>query len=207
MQKYIVECIGTFFLVLVISLSANPLAIGAILTAMVYMGGYISGGHYNPAVTFAVFLRKKISAYDALRYVLVQFLGGFAAAIVYFLLKGEMFMVRVGEGATYVDAFFVEAFFTFALCSVVLHTATAEKNTPNQFYGLAIGFTVLAGAFSAGTISGAAFNPAVALGPILVDVLHIGVHSKEFLLYLLGPLTGALAAGFLFSDQFLGRKK
>src|SRR3989344_1157397 len=114
-KKYIIEFIGTFFLVLTVAISGNPLAVGAILIAMLYMGGYISGAHYNPAVTLAVYLRKKISGVEALRYVFVQFLGAIVASLVIFLMTDGIFLVKMGEGVPFMNAFILEALFTFVL--------------------------------------------------------------------------------------------
>ncbi len=201
MNKYIIEAIGTFFLVLTIGFSANPLAIGFILATMVYMGGYISGAHYNPAVTLAVYLQKKISGKDALRYAGFQLLGAIAASLIFLLVKQVPLIVQPGTGAAFNDALLMEVLFTFALCSVVLHTAVSKKNTPNQFYGLAIGATVMAGAYSVGTISGGAFNPAVGVGPALVGYFaNNSAALSNIVLYLLGPCIGAVVASLVYSS-------
>ncbi|MDP3941768.1 MAG: aquaporin [bacterium] len=200
MNRYVVEAIGTFFLVLTIGFSANPLAIGFILATMVYMGGYISGGHYNPAVTLAVFLQKKITSKDSMMYVAFQILGAVAASLVFFLVQQQSLLVQPGSTVKFNDALLLEALFTFVLCSVVLHTAVSKKNTPNQFYGLAIGATVMAGAFSVGAISGGAFNPAVGVGPALVAVINAPLNISNVLLYILGPGIGAVLASLVFSS-------
>jgi aquaporin Z len=200
MNKYIIEAIGAFFLVLTIGFSANPLAIGFILTTMIYMGGYISGGHYNPAVTFAVFLQKKIPGKEAVKYVISQLLGAVVASLIFLLIKQEPMIVQPGSGVGFNDALVLEALFTFALCSVVLHTAISKRNTPNQFYGLAIGATVMAGAYSVGAISGGAFNPAVGVGPAIVNLAGNPASFSNILLYVLGPGIGALAASLVFTS-------
>ena len=127
MKKYVIELIGTFFLVLVIGLTGNPIAIGSVLMVMVYMGGHISGAHYNPAVTLAVLMHRKIDGREA--------------------------------------------------ASVVLNVATTKAAAGNSYFGLAIAFTVLAAAFAGGGISGGAYNPAVGLGPCLIDTL-VGGHDS-----------------------------
>lgn len=200
MNKYIIEGIGAFFLVLTIGFSANPLAIGFILAAMVYMGGHISGGHYNPAVTLAVWIQKKIDQKDAMMYMLFQLIGAVAASLVYLLIRQEPLVIQPGEIVTFNEAMLMEVLFTFALCSVVLHTAVAKKNTPNQFYGLAIGATVLAGAYSVGPLSGGAFNPAVGIGPALVGMISGPLNFSNVLLYLLGPFIGGVLASLVFTS-------
>jgi len=168
MKKYLVEFIGTLFLVLTIGCCVltpagtgmvAPLAIGAMLMVMVFAGGHISGAHYNPAVTLAVTLRGKSTWMEAAKYIVAQILGALAAmALVCALGLHSNAMV---EPRMFFPAVLAEFLFTFALCWVVLNVATAKGTSGNSFYGLAIGFTVLAGAFSVGAISGGAFNPAV----------------------------------------------
>lgn len=170
MSKYIVEFIGTFFLVLVVGLTViepgagalAPLAIGCTLMIMVYAGGHISGGHYNPAVTLAVWIRGKCDTKDVAPYMITQIAAGVvAASVVNFFKAGA---VVVPSSPDTVKALINEFLFTFALCYVVLNVATSSKNSGNSYYGLAIGFTIVIGAFAGGAISGGAYNPAVAVG-------------------------------------------
>lgn len=200
MNKYLTELIGTFFLVLVIGLTGNPIAIGSILMVMVYMGGHVSGAHYNPAVTFAVWIRKKIETKDAVMYILFQVVGALLAANVFYVIHGYTFAPSPQEGFHYqLKPLLIEMIFTFALASVVLNVATNKKTEGNSFYGLAIGFTVLAAAFAGGPISGGAFNPAVAIGPIIVDTA-VGGHSLSHLwIYLIGPFVGGGFAGIFYN--------
>src|SRR6267378_2044340 len=177
MKKYVIELIGTFFLVLVIGLTGNPIAIGSVLMVMVYMGGHISGAHYNPAVTLAVLMRGKIDGREAGMYIIFQVLGAIIAALMVNVLAGHTFAPAPGEGVTALNALLVEIIFTFALASVVLNVATTKAAAGNSYFGLAIGFTVLAAAFAGGGISGGAYNPAVGLGPCLIDTL-VGGHDS-----------------------------
>lgn len=175
-RKCIVEFIGTFFLVFTVGatiafevpLAAAAIAIGLILMVMVYAGGYISGGHYNPAVSLAAMIRGALSIKDWILYLISQLLGAVAAA---FLING------MAGGAPSGDLHFdtlnliiAEFLFTFALCYVVLLTATSPRTSGNSYYGLAIGGTVLAGILAVGTICFAAFNPAVALAVIIFRI-------------------------------------
>jgi aquaporin Z len=200
MKKYFVEFIGTFFLVLTVAFSANPIAIGLVLAAMIYMGGYISGAHYNPAITLAVFIQRKISGRDSVAYIISQLIGAVLASVVFLYVKGTYFVVQPGTGYTFWHVFLLEALFTFALASVVLHTAVSKANTPNQYYGLAIGATVLAGAFSVGAITGGAFNPAVGIAPLLTNIATISQHSSLLLLYIAAPCFGSALASIIFSN-------
>lgn len=205
MRKYLTEFLGTFFLVLTIGLAVGagstfaPLAIGSALMVMVYMGGHISGAHYNPAVTLAVFIRGKIEIKDAAIYWVAQILGGLAAAGVAGMLVLDAdftFLVAKAPSATMVQALLVEILFTFALALVVLNSATAKGTQGNSFYGLAIGFTVMVGAFAGGPISGGAFNPAVGIGPNVVNTAF-----TDLWIYIVGPLLGGALAGFTFNFQ------
>lgn len=199
MKRYVIEFIGTFFLVLTVGLTGNPIAIGAVLATMVYMGGYISGAHYNPAVTFALLLQKKISGRHAGVYVLVQLLAGLAAAATFQLVEGHRFVVRPGMGVDFGVALLLEIIFTFALVSVVLHTAASAKTKGNDYYGLAIGAVLLVAAFAAGPISGGAFNPAVGLGPDIYNWGWLTNNISNFWLYIVGPLAGGALASAVFS--------
>jgi len=192
------ELIGTFFLVFVIGLTGNPLAIGAILMAMVFMGGHISGAHYNPAVTLAVLIRKKIDTKDAMIYMVMQIIGAFLGALAHHYMYGKTFAPMPDTSINIIKPLFIEAVFTFALASVVLNVATHSKTSNNSFYGLAIGFTVLAAAFAGGSISGGAFNPAVGIGPTLTNAIFAGGTMQYLWLYLVGPFLGGAIAGIWF---------
>jgi aquaporin Z len=170
MRKSITEFIGTFFFVLTIGCTVipgasgviPPLAIGGVLMTLIYAGAHISGAHYNPAVTLGLWLRGRCKAAHVPSYWIAQFLGSALAALAATYLHGKS---GAPMNITNVPAALLAEFlFTFALVYVILNVATAKGNANNSFYGLAIGFTVLAGAFAVGGISGGAFNPAVALG-------------------------------------------
>jgi aquaporin Z len=201
MRKYATELVGTFFLVFTICCSVRagaalaPLAIGGVLVALVFAGGHISGAHYNPAVTLAVFLRGRLPAADVLPYCVAQVVGGLLAALT---ARG---VVDTGpssplslSGQPLAAAFTAELLVTFALAYVVLNVATSKDHPDNSFYGLAIGFTVMAGAVSVGGISGGVFNPAVAVG-----VSTAGLVSWSMLwVYLVANLAGGAAAAVAF---------
>jgi aquaporin Z len=198
MRKYITEFIGTFFLVLTVGLTVlgespmAPLAIGSSLMIMVYMGGHVSGGHYNPAVSLAVFLRGKMASVgEFAMYVVSQCAGAVAAALVVYAILGRTFAPAPAATATVTGALTVELLYTFALALVVLNSAVAVKTLGNSFYGLAIGFTIVVAAFAGGPISGGAFNPAVGLGPIVVNALLGGGTVANLWIYLVGPLRHA----------------
>ena len=202
MRKYITEFIGTFFLVFTVCCSVATsqtlaaLGIGAVLAVMIFAGGHISGGHYNPAVSLAVYLRGRLSMNDLGAYWVSQLLGGLVAAGVY-----RFVVIHRPESAGSISgahaiwaAFVVELLFTFALAYVVLNVATSKDHPNNSFYGLAIGFTVLAGAVAVGSISGGAFNPAVGLGVLVGGLAGWG----NLWIYLVATLLGGAGAGYAF---------
>jgi aquaporin Z len=208
MRNYVTEFVGTFFLVLTIGLTVlggtplAPLAIGCSLMIMVYMGGHVSGAHYNPAVSLAVFLRGKMaSAGELARYWLAQLAGALVAALVVRTITGSTFAPAPADGTATGAALLVEFLYTFALTLVVLNSAASAKTHGNSFYGLAIGFTIVVAAFAGGPISGGAFNPAVGIGPIAVHAT-LGDGTWSFLwLYLVGPLLGGAAGAVVFGLQ------
>jgi aquaporin Z len=170
------------------------------LTVMIYMGGPISGAHYNPAVTLAAILRGKITLNGAMQYWLFQILGAFTAAFILWVTYGTPVpLPSPAPGFQYnLKPVLLEVIFTFALVSVILNVAMSKKSAGNSYFGLAIGFTVLASAFAVGPISGGAFNPAVALGPMLMDIFVGGVSFINVWIYVVGPFLGALLAAFVY---------
>jgi aquaporin Z len=197
MQKPLVEFIGTFFLVLTVGMTVldpgagafAPIAIGTVLAVMVYATGPISGGHLNPAVTLAVWMRGKCPTSDVAPYVAAQLVAGAVAALVVGHLKGGMHPVPASPDVG--AALIAEFLFTFALCFVVLSVATSKKSEGNSYFGFAIGFTVLVGAYAVGGISGGAFNPAVAVG---ITVMGLSALSNLWIFLVANLLGGATAA-------------
>ncbi len=194
MKKTLTEFIGTFFLVMGAALGGG---VGAALALMVmiYAGGHISGGHYNPAVSLAVWIRGRMNTADMISYWMSQVAGALAAALVVaYVFKDQ------GSGACAVPSngimqgIVAELIGTFALAYVVLNVATAKGTSGNSFYGLAIGGTVLAMATVIGKYSGGAYNPAVAIG---LSVQKSFCWSQIWI-YLIACFGGALLAGIVF---------
>jgi aquaporin Z len=201
-RTLVVELIGTFFLVLTVGMVViDPgagdfagLAIGTVLAVMIFAGGHVSGGHYNPAVTLGVLLRGKTTIDVAVGYWVVQIVAAVLAAVVVTFLKPAMPAETILGTLEVGPALVAEFMFTFALVYVVLNVATAKGTEGNSFYGLAIGFTVLVGAYAVGSISGAAFNPAVAVGGSVMNILGWG----NIWIYLGAELLGGAAAALTF---------
>jgi aquaporin Z len=197
-RKLGVEFVGTFFLVFTVGMAVAtagdlaPLAIGGVLMVMVFAGGHVSGGHYNPAVSLAVLTRGKMTSDEFVPYVVVQVAAALLAGLVVIILGYDPDTAADVAGAG--KMLIVEFLFTFALAYVVLNVATARGTENNSFYGLAIGATVGVGAFAVGAVSGGAFNPAVAVGAMVAGILSWG----DIWVYLLANFAGGAAAAATF---------
>lgn len=195
MRKYIVEFIGTFFLV---SGAIFGGAVGASLAliVMVYAGGHISGAHYNPAVTTAMYIRKKVTAAELPGYYIAQLLGGIiSATLIYYVFErqGVNFLCD-GFPSGVVKTALAEIIGTFALAYVVLNVATTKGTAGNSYFGLAIGGTVLAMALAFGKFSGGVFNPAVGLGLCV----HKSMCWENLWMFFVAPLIGGILAAIVF---------
>lgn len=198
------ELVGTFLFLIVIALSGPsgplaPLAIGMSLLALVYMGGHISGAHYNPAVTLGMFLRRKMAPVHMVAYWAAQLIGGVLAFTVGYLVSGHTPGIHPGPNVQVLQALGVEIIFTTALVLVVLNVAASEKTHGNAFYGMAIGFIIAGGIFVGGPISGAAFNPGVGFAATLSAAMFAGGGWSNLWLYVVGPVIGsAIGAGISY---------
>jgi aquaporin Z len=195
-SQLVTELAGTFLFLSVIALSSlsgafAPLAIGTALLALVYMGGHISGAHYNPAVTLGMFLRRKMAGLHLLAYWAAQLAGAVLAFIVCYLVSGHTPGIHPGPKVQAVQALGVEILFTAALVLVVLNVAASKRTHGNSYYGMAIGFTIAAAIFVGGPISGGAFNPAVGFGATLGAAMFAGGGWSNLWLYIAGPAIGA----------------
>lgn len=205
--KILAEFTGTYYLVFVIGCNVltnsigAALSIGAMLMAMIYALGPVSGAHFNPAVTIAIWGsgRRLLSLWDACLYIIGQVCGGFCAGLSYWFLFGQTFTIGpVGQYNVYA-AMIVETLFTMALCYVVLNVTTTRKQDGSNYFGLAIGFTIVSAALAIGGISGCVLNPAVALGCSMVAGLHEGVNAFAYTaVYVCIPFVGALLADGAF---------
>lgn len=210
--KLITEFIGTFFLYLIISLSAvagnagnlAPLAIGVGLTAICFASGHRSKAHFNPAVTAAFLTTKNQPARESLFYCIVTIAGAALAAYVALIIIPAPFQAIIdnstglqhSENFQLIPAIVSEFLFTFALVWVILNVAISRGTAGNGFYGIAIGFVVATGAFSVGSISGASFNPAVNVGLLIHQVIDL----KLFAIYTVTQVFASLLASFIFNS-------
>jgi len=208
-DRYLAEFIGTFFLVFTIGLNVlqntalAPVSIGSMLMVLVFATGSISGAHFNPAVTLGILAtqgksKDALTLYDAFFYCITHCFASFFAGMLYYWILGATFTFQPGHGFTAVDAIAAELLFTAALVYVVLSTATTMEDKNNNYFGLAIGFTLMSAAFAIGDISGCCLNPAVAFGVMMSNHHHTGGGLEYFMMYTTVPLVGALLAAGLF---------
>jgi aquaporin Z len=204
MKKYLTEGIGTFFLLFITILTsqnpdialAAPLAAGAALLAMTYVGERISGAHYNPAITLAMLMRASTSRTDAIYYIMAQLIGGVLAALIGgFLLNcntGQEIQMHYNKmGICSIVAEFCGAFgLTYVFMNVNNPRQTAEKS----FSGIAMGFTLAGFIYALRSISGGVFNPALALSLLTIGALD----GSDLWIYLAGAILGAAAANTVF---------
>ena len=201
-RALVVELIGTFFLVFTVGMTViDPgagalagLAIGVVLAVMIFAGGHISGGHYNPAVTLGVLIRGKTTLPEAVGYWVVQIIAAVVAFVLVSYMKPAMPATPLNNDLVVGPALLAEFLFTFALVYVVLNVATAKGTEGNSFYGLAIGFTVLAGAYAVGGVSGGSFNPAVTVGGSFMNIFA----WSNIWIYLVAELAAGAAAAVTF---------
>jgi glycerol uptake facilitator-like aquaporin len=195
------ECIGTFFFIFTIAVGASPIAIASMLMAWMYIGFYVSGGHYNPMVTLAVMLTEGIALVPAAYYMLAQIIGGFFAYAAAAYLGQRMVFPEPGAGVTLAQAFIVEILLAFVLASVVLHVATAKKYHASTVFGFAIGFTIPALAAVGSPISGGLFNPAISIGSSLFGAVSgmSPIMWSHLGMYVIGAFLGGALAAYAFN--------
>lgn len=189
-KKLAVEFIGSFFLIFTIGTASGdlaPFAIAGVLAAMIFAGGRVSGAHYNPAVTVSVWIGGGMPAREVVPYIVSQTAAACAAGLTAAACAGIADSPAVFDTKTLMVA---EILFTFALCFVILNVTASE----NSFYGAAIGLVVLAGIISVGSLSGAVFNPAVAVGLFVKGA----ADAPGVVLYTIANLTGGAVAAFVF---------
>lgn len=197
LKQYLTECLGTFFLVFTVLTTGKPLAIGLVLAAVVYLGGNISGGHYNPAVSLALWLRGKFSLIHLPGYMISQVVGAFAASAAFYYFFGKIVFPAPVASLGTLKPILLEIIGTFLFCSVILETTSPQRQA-SPVNGLIIGLTLATVALMVGSFSGGAFNPAVGTGPILFDFLKGGSSTTFLPIYLIGPFSGGILASIFY---------
>lgn len=207
MKKNIVEALWTFFLVMTIGLVVPQqlelagLVIWFVLMVMIYAGWHISWANFNPAVSFGLWVNGKLSTSELINYVISQLIGWVLWALVAYALVSQATFVAPGTNIAAWQVILAEFLFTFALVWVVLNTAVNANNWAKSFYGLAIGVTVLIWAYSVGSISGWAFNPAVAFAHQLVQSIFTeSMWLSNIWMYLVWQLLGWYVAAVAYKQ-------
>mmetsp|Transcript_86592 Transcript_86592/g.149851 ORF Transcript_86592/g.149851 Transcript_86592/m.149851 type:complete len:537 (+) Transcript_86592:95-1705(+) len=199
---FVCEFIGTYMLAITLGyVSAfgdsnwGPTAVGAVLMILIYAVGPVSGGNLNPAVSLALGFVGKLPWTKVFAYIILQIGGAFLAAVTMYSLFGATLVIQPNADFGPITAGFCEIFYTFLLCFVVLNCAASKRNNPtfdsNQFYALAIGLVIIAGGYPSGPISGAIFNPALAIGYSIISL-------ASGLLYIIFHIVGACFASMMF---------
>eukprot|EP00747_Dinoflagellata_sp_TGD_P126035 gnl/TRDRNA2_/TRDRNA2_174230_c4_seq8.p1 gnl/TRDRNA2_/TRDRNA2_174230_c4~~gnl/TRDRNA2_/TRDRNA2_174230_c4_seq8.p1 ORF type:complete len:493 (-),score=94.56 gnl/TRDRNA2_/TRDRNA2_174230_c4_seq8:107-1474(-) len=202
-EKYVAEFVGTFLLVFTIGCNVltgsavwAATSIASVLMVSIYALGGVSGANFNPAVSLTLGLSQKLDWMTVGIYCVTQLVAGIAAGFCYIGLMGEAFNLAPTKGYAWWQAGLAEVLYTFMLCFVVLNVAASKRHSgKNQFYGLAIGFVIVAGGYGAGHISGGCFNPAVAFG---IDVSSAKLGFGWALAYTGFEVVGAALAAALF---------
>lgn len=196
MKNLYMELMGTFFLMLAICLAGNPLAVGLMLCGLVYMGMYVSGAHYNPAVSLALYCNAKKKDFGMLmKYMVVQTLAAALACGLCYMYTGNAFLPQGMPGGEWWSVMLLEALMVFVLCYVVLSVMVSKKLKGCNVEGLVIGLTLAALLFIGGV-----FNPAVVFGSMLFSWLKMGSAGavKMLLSYAAGGLLGGWLAGCVY---------
>jgi aquaporin Z len=203
-RAYFAEMIGVFTLCFVgfsasmggADLLGVALAFGLAIGVMIFAFGAVSGGHFNPAVTTCLLMLKKISIKDSVFYIIFQFVGGILGSLMAAAAMGKELDMSVPGlvDSNPVMAIAVEAVLTFFLMSVILGAAVSPKGS-TKHPGFAIGLTISMGILAGGGLTGAAMNPARFIGPAIAS----GNGLSYSMIYLLGPLLGAIIAGITYS--------
>ena len=201
MKKYSIEFFGTFFLLLISALTENPIAIGLGLASLIYVGAHISGAHYNPAVSIAMVIRGEINKTECFKYCSAQILGAIAGSFIYFLITNNIFEIQPDSNTTRIQFLIAEFIFTFLLVITILFVGTHPKLKDNQFYGDAIGLTVIASQYSIGEISSSVLNPAISLGPAIFNIFNgqgINMSLAFSPYYIFITIIAGVLAAYLF---------
>ena len=191
MIPYFVEALGTFFLVLAVTMTSNPLAIGLMFMAMIYVTLHLSGGHFNPAITLAIWVRSGLGKRSLWGYWIAQLVGACVAIGFFMATTGQRFLPHPAYDTDLWKTFSIEYLATFVLCLVVLSLLLHEKMRNHEIYGLVVGLTLTGLLFIAAPVSSAVLNPAIALGAVICDATKTG--------NILIPLTSIYLTATLFA--------
>jgi glycerol uptake facilitator-like aquaporin len=198
-NKYLIECIGTYFLVLAYGLSGDAIAIGFTLSALVFIGAAVSGAHYNPAISIGAFLLKKLTLSELTGYIISQIVGAFLAASTVLFISSFVFYVEPPINSGFYQQLGIEIILTFLLTLSALVAWIGNKSHKNvATYSFVVGFTLVALVLIGQNISGGIFNPAISIGTSILDYLLGGASYRDVITYTMGPIFGALIAAYTY---------
>ncbi len=198
MRKYLIEVIGTMALVLAFGLSTEPLALGVALSVLIYMAMYSSGAHFNPAVSFAYFLRRNMTFRMFLGYTASQLLGAFAAAGIILMVTHSVFFVEPPTTTNLYQQATVEAFLSFLFVTAYLNLINNGNEESLRINALGVGLTLTACIMIGVNISGAYMNPAMSISTSIIDFwAERGKSFESIPLFTAAPLTGAALAALM----------
>lgn len=207
MQKYISELTGTFIIAFALGVSANYIAVGSIIGCLTLISYPVSGAHFNPAITLALLIRKRIKSAEALGYIMAQFAGVIIAIVVFYLFFGRTYVLQPQQNINILKPFVIETVFTILIVLVYFKVYFSnEREFQKEKFWFAPGLSVMAAGLCGAALSGGAFNPALGLAPALVDlIIGSGYPLAHCWIYLLGPLLGAVIAVMI--DKYIYHKK
>jgi len=197
MKRYLMEFIGTFFLTVAISLTANPITIGLMLMAMIYVGGHVSGAHFNPAISFACFIQNRLKLADMGFYIAAQSLGACLALWFFMLITNNPYSIEMVPGNYVAGPLAIEMLLVSVLCWVYLMMNYTNRYRDSTIPGIVIGLTLMA---IVSVSQSGLFNPAVAIASIGTNLIREGSIGEmgSILVYIVGPLLGAVGGAFKF---------
>jgi len=189
------ECVGMFFLTVAISLIGNPIAIGLMLMAMIYIGGHVSGGHFNPAISFACLVHNKMNLVETIKYIAAQSIGALLALCFFMMITNNSFTLDMVPGSPLIGPMAIEGLLTMVLCWIYLVMNYDNRYRNSMIPGFAIGMTLMA-IVSAGSL----FNPGVAIASMACGMAKDGMMSGmgSVMVYIVAPLLGGADASFMY---------
>ena len=152
-------------------------------------------------MSIALVVGGEIKPSEAVKYIASQIFGALLAAYAVYVISGKGFAPMPAEAASCTAVLMVEILFTFALIITIYQVAVNPATQGNSYYGMAIGFSILAAAFAGGPISGGAFNPAVGIGPSIINCIVADGTCSNIWYYIVGPVVGAILATFVYKVQ------
>lgn len=198
-NKYLIECIGSYFLVLAYGLSGEAIAIGFMLSALIYVGALTSGAHFNPAISLGAFFLKKLSGAELFGYIVAQIVGAFLAASTVLFLSSLVYYVEPPINSGFYQQMGIETLLTFILTLTALVAwigNPAHKSVAT--YSVVMGFVLVASVMIGQNISGAILNPAISIGTSILDYFLGGASYQDILTYTIAPILGSSIATFTY---------